>query len=692
MKSKLYQLSQENFETILAYYKLTKEKSQKYYDYFIKYKEYTNNYCTNIKQLFNNDENISNINNDINDYENITIDYRFNPNNNSNNIINLSNTNVNNLKAIKKINISPIQHNINKINKFFNLNIQSLQLFVDTIHTSLEQLKQNIDESQIEINNIKNNYFREKQTFFQKFSEFDELNKKLRMEYVEGERQLIEYSLKKKSLKNEKEKEENFLNDINLKIIDKVKNEKNILKKYKSFNNFGKNFNDSTKQKINEIKSKTSILFQKFEMCLNNILNFYKKSFLIPINQIINQEKEINDKNEFDNLLKNNIKEINEQIYNINFDEYKIKILDDNEVSKDEVYEERKIINDTLKDFSFELTEEQKEMLEEDDIYFIMKKMKNFKHVNKYKYDLNIEEEKLNLKHRIDKLTTYANKRKKTYDFSANNSKILEEMDRDKNIKSNNIININKINSIKNKKQNENNINNVNENNINNNLENKIEKNNIENNINDLIEPATQEDVNYICKEMNIKEYRLYFLSKINNFRAKGAFNIPLKTFNFLVQIFKEISKYLIVDNNKEDDKEINIDMDTAKLMIILSQTFYCMKGDKKVYIQNDLNTEKVFHSIEFWSKIIKINIEKEILNCMKNDKFIGKKDNEEDIIKRRNTIAFAQIIPQLSGMKGFGLNIEEMKKVVIPLLDEFNVSQENKEIILNTIDSPNLI
>ena len=76
----------------------------------------------------------------------------------------------------------------------------------------------------------------------------------------------------------------------------------------------------------------------------------------------------------------------------------------------------------------------------------------------------------------------------------------------------------------------------------------------------------------------------------------------------------------------------------------------------------------------------------------MKNDKSIGKKDNEEDIIKRRNTIAFAQIIPQLSGMKGFGLNIEEMKKVVIPLLDEFNVSQENKEIILNTLDSPNLI
>ena len=687
MKSKLYQLSQENFETILAYYTITKEKAQKYYDIIIKYKEYTNNYCSNIKELFNYDENILNLKNDLKDYEIITIDYRFNPKNKSSNTINLSNTNFNNLKVEKKINISPIQHNIDKINKFFNLNIQSFQLYVDTIQTSLLQLNQNIEESQIEINNIKNDYYKEKQIFFQKYSEFDALNKKLTLEYTEGERQLIEYSLKKKSLNNEKRKE-NFLNDINLKIIDKVKNEKTILKKYKSFDNFGKNFNNSTKQKINEIKTKTSSLFHQFEMCLNNILTFYRKSFLIPINQIINQEKEINDKNKFDNLLENNIKEINEQIYNINFDEYKIKVLENNLVNKEEIYEERKSINDALKDFSFDLNDEQREILEEDDVYFIMKKMKNFKHVNKYKYDLNIEEKKLELKNKIDKLTTYSNKKKGIYDISENDWTMIDKFDLNENNKLNNI---NKIDLIEDKDKNENNNENINKNDINNNLENKVKKDNIKNKINDSLEPATQEDVNYILQEMNIKEYRIYFLTKINNFRAKGAFKMPLKTFNFIVQIFREISKYLIIDNNKENN-EINIDMDSTKFLIILSQTFFCMKDDKKVYIQNDLKDEKVFHSIEFWFKMIKISIEKEILISKKNDESIGKEDVEDDIIKRRNSIAFAQIIPQISGMNGFGLNQEEIKKVVIPLINEFNVSPENKEIIINLIDNPNLI
>ena len=687
MKSKLYQLSQENFETILAYYTITKEKAQKYYDIIIKYKEYTNNYCSNIKELFNYDENILNLKNDLKDYEIITIDYRFNPKNKSSNTINLSNTNFNNLKVEKKINISPIQHNIDKINKFFNLNIQSFQLYVDTIQTSLLQLNQNIEESQIEINNIKNDYYKEKQIFFQKYSEFDALNKKLTLEYTEGERQLIEYSLKKKSLNNEKRKE-NFLNDINLKIIDKVKNEKTILKKYKSFDNFGKNFNNSTKQKINEIKTKTSSLFHQFEMCLNNILTFYRKSFLIPINQIINQEKEINDKNKFDNLLENNIKEINEQIYNINFDEYKIKVLENNLVNKEEIYEERKSINDALKDFSFDLNDEQREILEEDDVYFIMKKMKNFKHVNKYKYDLNIEEKKLELKNKIDKLTTYSNKKKGIYEISENDWTMIDKFDLNENNKLNNI---NKIDLIEDKDKNENNNENINKNDINNNLENKVKKDNIKNKINDSLEPATQEDVNYILQEMNIKEYRIYFLTKINNFRAKGAFKMPLKTFNFIVQIFREISKYLIIDNNKENN-EINIDMDSTKFLIILSQTFFCMKDDKKVYIQNDLKDEKVFHSIEFWFKMIKISIEKEILISKKNDESIGKEDVEDDIIKRRNSIAFAQIIPQISGMNGFGLNQEEIKKVVIPLINEFNVSPENKEIIINLIDNPNLI
>ena len=46
-----------------------------------------------------------------------------------------------------------------------------------------------------------------------------------------------------------------------------------------------------------------------------------------------------------------------------------------------------------------------------------------------------------------------------------------------------------------------------------------------------------------------------------------------------------------------------------------------------------------------------------------------------------RDSIGFAQIVPQLSGMHGFGLKTEEIKKVVLLLIEEYNLTEENKKI-----------
>lgn len=107
---------------------------------------------------------------------------------------------------------------------------------------------------------------------------------------------------------------------------------------------------------------------------------------------------------------------------------------------------------------------------------------------------------------------------------------------------------------------------------------------------------------------MSKYEYREYFLNKLNNFRANGAFNMPLDIFNYVVQIFKEITKYLYI----KEKNEYKIDMFIARLAIILSQTFFCVKNNKKIYIQDEIKNEKVFHSIDFWHNLIKKNIERE--------------------------------------------------------------------------------
>ena len=693
MDKDFYSLSEENFETLLAYYTITKKKAEKYHNYIKEYKKYTYDYLINIRELFKADENISDVNNILNEYEKIEIDYKINCNNNklnsSKNLANNSNNNI--LKIEKNLKITPLQRPIDKINKFFNYQIESLQLFVDTLQNPLDQLYQSIEQSQNAINNIINDYNAEKQNYLKKYGDYDTLNKEFKLDYMKVERKLVDHIVNKKLFRINILEDQSLENEINMIIFDKMNHEKEIIEQFKAFKDIGKKFSESSSQKINEIKLKSSGLFKNFEMCLNNLLTFYKKSFLLPINKIINQEKENNHANEFDSLLSNNIKAIDGNNNKIEPDKYQLNIIKINGISNEEK-QKQKVNND----ISFELTNDEKDLFDEEDIYYIVKKMYNLKLVNEDKYEINIEKEKLKLKEKIEKLTNYANHRKKTIDISDKNMSLA-------NIKKGN----NKLNNtVENKENNmdqEFKIENYNLNKKENN-----DQNNGINIINDYIgnisedsliyeeEPLTKEDINYIFKDMKKQEYRLYFLTKINNFRALGAFKMPLKAFNNLVQIFKEISKYLFTykEIQKEGKKktEIKIDIELSKLVIILSQTFYCMKDGKKVYIQNEINTEKVFHYIEFWYNIIKINIEKEIESCLKNDKKIGKEDDEISIIQRRDSIGFAQIIPQLSGMHGFGLKIEEIKKIVLPLIEEYNLSKENKETIMKIVENPNLL
>ena len=693
MDKDFYSLSEENFETLLAYYTITKKKAEKYHNYIKEYKKYTYDYLINIRELFKADENISDVNNILNEYEKIEIDYKINCNNNklnsSKNLTNNSNNNI--LKIEKNLKITPLQRPIDKINKFFNYQIESLQLFVDTLQNPLDQLYQSIEQSQNAINNIINDYNAEKQNYLKKYGDYDTLNKEFKLDYMKVERKLVDHIVNKKLFRINILEDQSLENEINMIIFDKMNHEKEIIEQFKAFKDIGKKFSESSSQKINEIKLKSSGLFKNFEMCLNNLLTFYKKSFLLPINQIINQEKENNHAIEFDSLLSNNIKVIDGNNNKIEPDKYQLNIIKINGISNEEK-QKQKVNND----ISFELTNDEKDLFDEEDIYYIVKKMYNLKLVNEDKYEINIEKEKLKLKEKIEKLTNYANHRKKTIDISDKNMSLT-------NIKKGN----NKLNNtVENKENNmdqEFKIENYNLNKKENN-----DQNNGINIINDYIgnisedsliyeeEPLTKEDINYIFKDMKKQEYRLYFLTKINNFRALGAFKMPLKAFNNLVQIFKEISKYLFTykEMQKEGKKktEIKIDIELSKLVIILSQTFYCMKDGKKVYIQNEINTEKVFHYIEFWYNIIKINIEKEIESCLKNDKKIGKEDDEISIIQRRDSIGFAQIIPQLSGMHGFGLKIEEIKKIVLPLIEEYNLSKENKETIMKIVENPNLL
>ena len=687
MESNIYRISKENFETILKYYKIINKKVNNYYSIIIKYREYTKEYYLKIKELFDKEKETF----DVNEYDIIEINLDLNNKDNNRNSMIFNPAQL----YQKKVEICQIQKSIKKINKFFQGFITNLDSFIESFEIPLSKLNQCIEISDSEINSIKNNYYDQKTNFDLKYSEFYSLNKDLRKLYSDAERQLAEFYIKKKKLKNKNLKIEQLENDLNKSLSEKIQEQNAIFEKFNSLGNFGIIFNESTNEKINIIKDFTSGLFQKFGIFIKNIFNNFKKTFLLPMNQYMNFENEINfdkemkSKNEINELLNKYIQKIDEKEFKYHFTEYNLNVIENSFINQEKIREKKKKMKESKED-SFEeivIQQDYKNNLDEEGIFFVTKNMyEKFKLINKNNYNLTIEEKLLEIKKTFDKLTVYGFQKKKKSDLD--NVEDDEESEEENEIKGSwNLI----------EEESDNIIDNNDDNNDKDNIIYKIQIEDINKVINkekekkDKDKEITQEEIDNLLKSMNEKLNRKYLLLKLNNFRTLGVYEMPLEIFNYFKQIFCEISKYLYIEINKEnnDKKELKLDIEISNLVIILSQTFFCIKNDKKVYIQNELKDVKVFHEPDFWVTILKNSINKEF-------KKLGENSNEIENMKGKkikekiNQIAFAQILPNISGMVGFGLNKEEIKAIVVPLIKEYEISEENKKIITSYYENPN--
>ena len=604
MKSKLYKISQENFETIIKYYNSINSKIKIYYDNIIKYKKYTEDYCSKIKNLFNDEEYFTN-----NGYEIIEIDDNLNNHELIKDKIVSSEE-----KNKKKINISPIINIIELMNKFFNEYIQHIQLFMVDLSIPLKSLDALMKIIGDEMNSLKDKHLSNQKDFISKYNEFLSLNKNLKTIYASAEESLVDFYKQKKDV-HKKDELEKMKKNLNLSLKEKILKQNEILGKYNSLGNFENSYNEATKEEIKSLKYLSSSLFQQFELFKNSIYTIFKGSFMTPMEKFLPQ-KEIDVQSEsiikkkFDNILDSYIQKIEDKDIQIKFDEYKIRVTEKNEYIKTEIFEKGKL----LKRLSFEVINNvvENDYLNEEEIFNIASYMfDKFILISQANYDLKIEGKKLELNKIIEKLTSFESKNK----------------------------------------------------------EKKIKK----------------EEVNYLCKYMNNKIYQKYFLMKINKFRESGIFSFPKEIFDYFVQIFSEISNNIFID--KKEDKII-IDVDISRLIIILSRTFFYMKDGKKEYIQNEINNNKIFHYIEFWKQLIKSSIENEIKNVSDNYLKIGNIDDEKSIKERNNNVVFAQVLPNLDAMNGFKVNKEDMKNIVLPFLEEYDISDKNKQTILDIIGS----
>lgn len=619
MINDIYNIPQNNFKIILNYFESSYKKVSEFLNNIKKFKDITKDYCYNVKLLFTEVKSINN--NRLTSINTIIADK-------DNNIKDKENDNNTNIVADNK-NLSSIDYNISKINKFMTEFIESFETFLESIEKPLETYNRSIEIYNEEISSIKFIHEEEKKAFNIKYNKIESVNKELHGLYSEIEKKLINYCLTRKKKKNKYKLDENILT-----LISKnVQNENEILEKYKKLDiNIGKKFYNLTKIKSNNIKDFIPELFKKSEMFVNDFFDCFNKSYLMKINQIknIQNDKDVENEiilnmktilDEFNKLFQNNIEDNNMVI---NLKEYSIKVLEDNE----------------------DLNNQKMEELSNRDICFIVKTIyNNFKIINKSKYNVEFEEKHINLKAIIDKLFSYG---------YLKNDNIEKKND-------NNHINLGNL--YMDFKE----------------FTKRLKQEIKEINKTDFEEKIKPKEVDYLCNLMKIQEHREYFLLRLNNFRTLGEFNMPLDIFDYIVKAFLSILKQIYNENEKDENK---LDFKSTQLFIILSQTFYCMKNEEKIYIYKEFSNEELFHKDEFWNLLIKLRIDSEIELVKQNEK-------KDKISKELETsVAFSQLISLMTAMTDFGNNKDFIKNIIMQFVNQYNIDGDNLQIINNLIEN----
>ena len=627
MDSELYNLQQQNFLITVSFYNKTRKKAENYYAYIQKYRDYTKEYLTKIKKLFSsyspslfaediefideeNEEEDSNDNDDFEDIdENKSI---FDLGTDNKNKININN-NKNDIKENNiEIDISPIYKITNIIFKQFKKQIKGLKKFLKGIDTPIENLKKIIEKTKNETKKLKENYLNVKQNFFQNILNYKNTNENLLKDFSSIESKIAQFSF----LKNNEEiyinnknslNMENLENTLNIKLFELLNQEKEFIKKEDEKKNYCFNFGHKSQEYITKIKDSTLLLIKNIKSNIENFLLYFLNNYFPNYKELpdsIKEIKELKNETECQDIINKNLKEINDNIILDSCKKYKplqynVKVLKNRELTKN--------FYDQLIQYGFNVNLEHFE-LNENDVYFIMKKMYNFSLVNKKNYDIDKENGKILIFNFIEKIFVIVENYKQKF----NKEEIFPEE---------------KLNKIYN-----------------------------------LIE--------------NERDCRIFFLEKLSNKRIQSILEFPSFVFNILLKIFLLISD--IIYNKK--------DMESAKQILILSQTFYQLENNEKKYICCKICKHQLFQKEDFWIEHINNMILLELQKGEINEKIIGRKLEGPAKNKKNNEIIFAQLLSMSECMRNFELSEEKIINILEPLFESYKIPEDKKELILNFI------
>jgi len=193
------------------------------------------------------------------------------------------------------------------------------------------------------------------------------------------------------------------------------------------------------------------------------------------------------------------------------------------------------------------------------------------------------------------------------------------------------------------------------------------------------IEIFSEEEItNYINFLFSKEDYLYQCLLCLNRFRSAGNLEFTEEQFDIFKIIFDKACDYLL------EHKHRNI----YYYVIILSQTYYKMDKSEKYFLQNYIGNKEFFKQINFWTEFIEEMINEELTKFEKQSKNLDL--SEEKKKEKIDNIIFCKIISLSPSLNNFKFQKEELNSILLPLINKYNMKDENKNNIYSMLDAFN--
>ena len=185
------------------------------------------------------------------------------------------------------------------------------------------------------------------------------------------------------------------------------------------------------------------------------------------------------------------------------------------------------------------------------------------------------------------------------------------------------------------------------------------------------------------------KNFRYYFILVLTKQRTKGRF----KRSESLVRDLSDLLLKILEIAENEKDYEI------AKNCLILSQTYYYDKNEDKkrkdnkndneikIYLFEFIKNHKWLTNLEFWNGLISQMIEKDIKNHEESNAKQGIEDNIKTKQNRLSNICFSQLLTFSSNMMDFGMDKNDVIKIVDDYVKQYELKKELSDTIYANIE-----